>query len=250
MHVIARDALVDYYCPEGLKAGAKVQDSNDDCLVRLYLGKRRDKTTRRRPGPKRFFGLRNFPLCLDQMQDLGLDTHHFASVMAETLAFLHWKVGIDAADVEFVLGRPPNLVHEPVPSYEQLQEMRVNTSTYRVTSGEEAPATHLWLLDFNQCQAITRDGKGVDQAVKRFLDNDPYYPRPSGTAGGVEDRLWQAFKSHYLEASTRMNGEVETRELPILFIERLEEAIWERQNKRNNVQSSDMYSEFEAGERG
>jgi hypothetical protein len=46
MHLVARHALIDYYCPEGLKAGARLQNSNDDCLVRLYLGKRRDETIR------------------------------------------------------------------------------------------------------------------------------------------------------------------------------------------------------------
>lgn len=74
IHLVARHALIDRYCSEELKAGARLQDSNDNCQVRLYLGKRRDLVSRLRP--RRFFGLRNFSLCLDQVQELGLDTAH------------------------------------------------------------------------------------------------------------------------------------------------------------------------------
>lgn len=59
VHLIARQALIDYYCPKALKIGARGQSSNNDCLVRLYKGKRRDMTKRHRP--RRFFGLRKFP---------------------------------------------------------------------------------------------------------------------------------------------------------------------------------------------
>lgn len=37
------------------------------------------------------------------MGDLGLDLHRYARAMAEALAYMHWCVGIDANDVEFVL---------------------------------------------------------------------------------------------------------------------------------------------------
>ena len=43
--VIGRNALIGYFCPEKLRQAAKLQDSNNDCLVRLYLGKRRDHIT-------------------------------------------------------------------------------------------------------------------------------------------------------------------------------------------------------------
>ena len=58
IHAIGRNALMDYFCPEKLRPGAKLQDSNKDCLIRLYLGKRRDHITRLRPGAKTYFGIR------------------------------------------------------------------------------------------------------------------------------------------------------------------------------------------------
>lgn len=36
-HPLARHALIDHYCPEELRADAKLQESNNDCLVRPYL---------------------------------------------------------------------------------------------------------------------------------------------------------------------------------------------------------------------
>lgn len=219
VHLVARHALIDQYCPEELKAGARLQESNEDCLVRLYLGKRRDLVPRIRP--RRFFGLRNFPLCLDQMQDLGLETHQYAMAMAEALAMMHWEARIDAADVEFVLGGPPSLIHRPVPSLQILQQSKATSPTEVAMSQSQAGATHIWLLDFNQCQAMTMDEHGVDQAVKRFFDNDPYFPRPS-TAGGKDMELWDVFASAYLGASNRI-VDSKCGHLPRLFIEKVKE---------------------------
>lgn len=217
--VIGRNALIDYFCPEKLRPAAKLQDSNNDCLVRLYLGKRRDHITRLRPGPKTYFGIRNFPLCLDQMEAIGLDTKAFASAMADTLAILHWEARIDAADIEFVLGGAPCLTHKPLPKLEHLRHLAADTSTDTTTPnpGTGAPVTHLWLLDFNQCQPIAMNEGGADQAVRRFLDNDPYYPRPA--TGSADDSLWLHFQQRYITASRKITNGSGHSDLPSLFIE-------------------------------
>lgn len=43
----ARVALINLYCPPHLRDTAKLQDGNKDCLIRLYLGKRRDSMPKR-----------------------------------------------------------------------------------------------------------------------------------------------------------------------------------------------------------
>jgi hypothetical protein len=53
------------------------------------------------------FSLRNFCLFLDQIEDLALDPSEYAEAMADALAIMHWSAGIDANDVEFVLGSLP-----------------------------------------------------------------------------------------------------------------------------------------------
>lgn len=211
VHSVARRALIDHYCPADLKAGARLQESNADCLVRLYLGKRRDLVPR--VAPRRFFGLRNFPLCLDQMRELGLDTHPYAIAMAEALAMMHWAAKIDAADVEFVLGGPPSLIHRPVPGWFLRGSEPMSRS--------EAAATHVWLLDFNQCQVLTMDERGVERAARRFWDNDPYYPRPLAT-GSEDVALWDVFAARYLEVGKSF-VDSESGDLPRLFIGKVEE---------------------------
>ena len=62
--VIIRDALVDEYClHEPLKARAKADKADSDCLIRIYLGRKREMRTS--GAPKRFFfALRNFKMDL------------------------------------------------------------------------------------------------------------------------------------------------------------------------------------------
>lgn len=67
-----RESLVDTYCPKKIAAQVKADPANKDCLVRVYLGKRRQRIN------TSFFQLRNFPLHLDQMEELELDIHRFA----------------------------------------------------------------------------------------------------------------------------------------------------------------------------
>jgi hypothetical protein len=59
-----------------------------------------------------FFNLRNYGLCVDQMQDLGLDiagiVKVLAEALAEALAHCYWKARVDANDVEFVRAPTPD----------------------------------------------------------------------------------------------------------------------------------------------
>lgn len=101
-----RDSIIDLYCPDSLKASAKVSDPDQDCLVRPYLGRRRRLVKQSR---FQAFSLRNYPLHVDQMEDLELDIRHYARLMAEALADLYWRARVDANAVEFVLAPSPSL---------------------------------------------------------------------------------------------------------------------------------------------
>ncbi|KAG9513371.1 4HBT like protein, partial [Aureobasidium melanogenum] len=78
--------------------------------------------------------------------------------MAQSLALMHWKAGIDANDVEFVFGDS------------------IQNSTDR-----DGHTVSIWLLDFNQCRRFSHDQAGLKQLVDAFWWNDPYYPRPSSS---------------------------------------------------------------------
>ena len=134
------------------------------CLVRPYLGRRRRLE---KQSKSKSFSLRNYPLHIDQIEELKLDGKLYARIMAETLAHLYWGAHMDANDVEFVLAPPreghsnPLIAHLP----------------RRSTIGSETLGEHVvWILDFDCCRPMTLDAKGVGQAVAAFFRNDPYYP--------------------------------------------------------------------------
>ena len=51
--------------------------------------------------------LRNLPVYLDGMEELGMRPATVAGEMAVGLAVAHWEVSIDMLDVEFVIGGRP-----------------------------------------------------------------------------------------------------------------------------------------------
>ncbi|KAF5522603.1 hypothetical protein CGCA056_v006163 [Colletotrichum aenigma] len=78
---------------------------NTHCLIRAYLGKRKNNRVEEGARPAhlkklRPFSLRNFPLCVDQMEDLELNVEGCARGMADALAFMHWTAKVDGNDVE------------------------------------------------------------------------------------------------------------------------------------------------------
>ncbi|KAI0547638.1 zinc finger protein-domain-containing protein [Xylaria curta] len=184
---VVRQLLIDKYCPPTLVSSIAADPNNYDCLVRPYLGKRRRHY---RNSTFRVFSLRNFPLHLDQMEDLDLDTYEYALRMAKALAFMHWSAQVDANDIEFVLAP----AKEPV------------LSMYSPTLGNHC----LWILDFDCCRPMAMDDDGLRQAARAFWRNDPFYPRP-GKESERDIRLWTHFKVSYLEASSEIIGSEDTR---------------------------------------
>ena len=184
---VTRRELIDRYCPEDLQGKIRTGGSNEACLVRLYLGRRRKHVhDPDQPSRRRFFSLRNFPLHADQIEELWLPSCGFAGSMGKALAFLNWGQGLDGNDVEFVLGgrrRMPNC---------------------RISNwySESLGPYDVWMLDFDCCRHITMDEDGVEQIVRAFWRNDPYYPRPGG--GAEDEEAWKAFVEAYRHASMKI----------------------------------------------
>lgn len=190
-----RSALVDALFPKESKPCKEAflaKPENRDCLIRLYLGRRSES----RP-PLDNTHLRNFPLHIDEMEHLGLDTSSYAQTMAQTLAILHWKVGIDANDVEFVLGRAPQIKLDSTIS--QLQSATKDTASGLWKTDFGGQGVSMWLLDFNQCATFTKDEAGLKKLVDGFWWNDPYYPRPGNAP-------WEVFCERYLGVSREFEG--------------------------------------------
>ncbi|KKP00249.1 hypothetical protein THAR02_07662 [Trichoderma harzianum] len=211
-----------------LRSDVSVEDvinsqSNEHCLIRPYLGRRRYRRNETEPATGqqrqrlRAFSLRNFPLHLDQMEQLGIDAGDYAIGMADALAFLHWVAKVDGNDVEFVLARPRSQ-SDTGSTQSQTDERRLNNTKIL------GPHT-LWMLDFDLCRDLTLDDKGIEQACKAFWRNDPFYPRP-GSSNAENQRLWTIFEERFMVSSAealRFQPDP-IKQLPKLLIERIKEA--------------------------
>ncbi|MCJ1370563.1 hypothetical protein MMC20_001776 [Loxospora ochrophaea] len=224
---VVQKALIDEYCPPIGRAEARALRANKDCLVRLYLGSRRDRSW-----TPRFFSLRNYCLHVDQMEDLGLDVQAFASAIAEALAVMHWGARTDADDVEFVLGGTPTAVNDRLPTDDELDAMPANASTVQEGGvvNSKRRSVHVWLLDFDKCNRISMDGHGVEMAVRAFFKNDPYFPRPCSEHFNDQD-LWRTFAERYISVG-KIISEGQAAVLPEIFILMVEEEMKRRMQAR------------------
>jgi hypothetical protein len=219
-----RESLIDMYCPSEHRAYFKADASNKDCLVRIYLGKRRVPVSSKFKG----FQLRNFQLHLDQIEELELDSGEFATCIAEALAIMHWACQLDANDVEFVLGSAPDYVAEPhLIQQENLSpsmvaNLKPNTSTWDAAlKNFHKKTTHIWMLDFNRCATFAPTQEGLKQLVHSFFRNDPYFPRPYAELKR-DQKLWDIFSRTYLKTAQKCVNKGKLSEkyanLPSLFL--------------------------------
>ncbi|KAK6821349.1 hypothetical protein PG987_015749 [Apiospora arundinis] len=188
-----RDLLCDKYCPPRFLDQIKADPRSVDCMIRPYLGRRRDQGSSSRRSMFQCFSLRNHIVSVDQMDDLGIDFEKkvkYATAMAKALAFMHWCARIDADDIEFVLAPPP-------PASSSRHTIDSTTSYFESDSlGRHT----LWILDFDQCKPMPMNDEGIALAKKAFYRNDLYYPRP-GRDHPEDQRLWAVFKCGFLDAS-------------------------------------------------
>ncbi|KAF2644984.1 hypothetical protein P280DRAFT_514443 [Massarina eburnea CBS 473.64] len=218
-----RQKLIDMYCPEELQDLVATNRDDEDCLVRPYVGRRRASRQVR----LQRFSLRNYPLHVNQMEELGLDTHALARILADALAHCHWVAQIDANGIEFVLAPTSAKKENPEPSL------------FEAFDGKFA----VWMFDYDFCRPMSQDEAGVDEAVHAFYRNDPYYPRPFAYGYTDEDAsLWKTFRTRFLETSRRIFGQrdgVDGVRLATLLIEKIEE-----EGRRKSKRASRDTSEF------
>lgn len=212
-----RDGLIDAYCPERGRAGAKASPCNKNCLARLYLGRSRTNA-----GGGSFFSLKNFPIHQDQAFDICTldDVLRFAREMAGALAVLHWSCEVDANDVEFVLGSAPTLANFPAPTSTALKALPAESSITPYHNFKKR-AVHLWIIDFDKVKPMELNEAGVKQAIVAAEENDPYFPKPVKSSDAYGWRLWKAFAEEYMAVSKEIiewKGHENCGELPLAFI--------------------------------
>lgn len=209
---LARQALINTYCPPALRPAASINPTNRDCLARIYLGRRRSSNTPLAPN----FTLRNCNLSVDQMIDLQLPVTLYAAAMGEGLAIIHWAAQVDAYDIEFVLGSQGDATYTRDVStvlgltLEQVAAMKPHTDIEMMrTIDFKRRTTRMWVLDFNLC-SVWEEIAGweapealIAHLVTAFFENDPYYPLPMSELE-VDRRLWETFRTEYLRKADQI----------------------------------------------
>ncbi|KAF1978332.1 hypothetical protein BU23DRAFT_577243 [Bimuria novae-zelandiae CBS 107.79] len=212
MPLPVRQTIITRYCPPQLQPFVRDNRDDEDCVLRVYHGRR--KRVHESKFPR--FCLRNYALCVDQMEELGRDTYQVARALAEALVYCHWKACVDAEDAEFVLA----------PSTFETSNKSVETPTIEAFGQEFV----VWMVDFDRCGHMVDDEGGVEQAVQAFYRNDPYYPRPFAYGLTDEDeQLWEAFKARYLQVSGGLLGGGDV-QLAEMFIGEVERGIEEEED--------------------
>ncbi|KAH0846503.1 hypothetical protein AYO21_10144 [Fonsecaea monophora] len=225
-----REAIVDLFAPESIKAiktDFLANPENQDCLIRLYLGRRAERSAF-----SAAFRLRDFELKVNEMEFLQLDTSTWARAMAQMLAVLHWRAQIDANGVEFVLGKTPHVEAEQTAIRLESRSCNLANVSNIIRFECHRRSIGIWLLDFNQCRTFSESPAGVRQLQRAFYLSDPYYPSPVSTHPN-DMTLWDTFKAAYLEASASLTES----EMPELFIEAVEEE-GQRRGAEGSLQQS------------
>ena len=204
-----RETLISRYCPPKLQEHVRNSRKDEDCLVRVYCGKRRSEADAVRQ--KHFFTLRNYNLCIDQMEELGLETNALVGVLATALATCYFSAQIDANDCEFVFGQPCEAgvaeEEENVVPGRREHAFIFNMLRPNMAGADDAMCENMavWMLDFDCVRRISMDERGLRQAVDAYWRNDPYFPRPWAHNHTREDKkLWGEFVIEFLNESTRI----------------------------------------------
>jgi hypothetical protein len=144
---VVRKALIQQFYPEDNDARdtnrvmqVLKETANKHCLARVCLGEKEKIAM-----SKENFSLRNFPLTLDAMGELGLDMKPFATAIGSAYAIMHWAANITGDNVKFVLG----------------------TSISKTENNIQHRAVHMYLLDFGRCDEVNMndDQDDVFQAL-------------------------------------------------------------------------------------
>ncbi|KAF3803144.1 hypothetical protein GCG54_00011813 [Colletotrichum gloeosporioides] len=203
-----RDILIDTFCPAHKRRDAAADSKNETALARVYLGRRRVPGAPLPPN----FSLRNYNLTLDQLLQLNAPVADYARQMGDALCVMHWNAWVDGYGIKFVLGgqpKPPKMASSATAGKKAAASKDTDSAPQQTQPAYDANLAQLWVLDFDLCSTWDRERmcrfprELVEQLVRTFFENDPYYPRPY-TENEEEEELWEEFSEAYLERARSM----------------------------------------------
>jgi hypothetical protein len=216
---LIRDSLIKLYFKPENRRKALADKANNNCLCRPYLGRRSSEIAPEKR-EKELQTLQNFPLYLDQLEELEMEPLTIAQDMALGLAAGHWSASANMLGVEYVIGsRPLTLPEVRLLVLDADEEAIRNNSSRRVrdmapmetTQSDGRPsfrnrALQLWMIDFNKVSRTKPSlgdnySKEIEQLVSDTRATDgPYYPRALPNTE-VDWKVWLTFAKTYISAS-------------------------------------------------
>ncbi|KAG9256807.1 uncharacterized protein F5Z01DRAFT_649115 [Emericellopsis atlantica] len=215
---VIRESLIQLYFKPEKQAEALADEKNKACLCRVYLGSTSEEIEPEKR-ERECMTLQNFPLYLDQLEELNMDPFLIARDMALDLAAGHWAAGFDMLDVEYVIGSRPRVQARPSPSsislkadekdvaeksFQRMRNVGANDNDHQTSFRNRA--FQVWMIDFNKVSRInTTVGKNYGRNIQKLVCNTratdgPYYPRAIARNEN-EWNLWLEFARTYIRAS-------------------------------------------------
>ncbi|CAH0017977.1 unnamed protein product [Clonostachys rhizophaga] len=210
---LIRDNLIKLYFKPENRRKALADKANNNCLCRPYLGKRSSEIAPDKR-KKELQTLQNFPLYLDQLEELEMEPLTIAQDMAMGLAAGHWSASCNMLGVEYVLGSRPLTPPEVRLLVLDADEEAIRSGSYPHRVRDMAPRApirrnrpfQLWMLDFDKASRFKPSlgenyRRETEQLVRDSRTTDgPYYPRALPNTE-VDWKLWLAFATTYISAS-------------------------------------------------
>ncbi|KAJ0332059.1 hypothetical protein COL922a_011494 [Colletotrichum nupharicola] len=200
---------------EAARNNALVNPDNGPCLIRPYLGLRRDQfdqAQRYKFDNERMETLRNFPLCLDEFRHLGIDPKAYARDMGVGLAAAHFAAGVTTNDIEFVIGS--RRIRDTATSFTMKTKGKSPRNVSKMDNNfeEDDPQSRsfrnrglqLWMFDFGACEEFPIPQKNEAQQIFEFFKRsrsgiEDFIPR-SVVSDKLDFEVWVEFRTAYVKA--------------------------------------------------
>ncbi|KAI8164913.1 Zinc finger protein [Colletotrichum sp. SAR 10_70] len=200
---------------EAARNNALVNPDNGSCLIRPYLGLRRDQfdqAQRYKFDNERMETLRNFPLCLDEFRHLGIDPKAYARDMGVGLAAAHFAAGVTTNDIEFVIGS--RRIRDTATSFTMKTKGKSPRNVSKMDNNfeEDDPQSRsfrnrglqLWMFDFGACEEFPIPQKNEAQQIFEFVKRsrsgiEDFIPRYV-VSDKLDFEVWVEFRTAYVKA--------------------------------------------------
>ena len=177
--------------------------------------------------------LNDLVVYVDELEYMQLPIEKYATIMAETLAVLHWRANVDGSGIKFIIGSTPRCTSQR-PSVYEWREAGPDSPIFASSQPNLHPIDRslaMFCISFEQCKTFRISGGLNPDTVQKLADaflHNYSFPRPTNASLESHSCLWTTFKEAYLKRSKELTSRLVyyhgSEKSPIEFI-KLVEAI-------------------------